>query len=161
MKGIRGRLTLGILGTVARVAVGAVLAYAGLMKLVEPAANFEAVLGQYDILPQGWISVLARTIPWVEWITGMLLVLGYMISASAFAAAVLSLAFVMALSGALGTDEALKGCGCFGSRGIVLTVRQAFWLDWSNLVLAIFIFFSKHRPFSLDNLLSKPRGDRS
>lgn len=139
----------------ARLAVGALFALAGFMKLMEPAANFQAVLEQYPLLPAAAAPFLSRGIPWVEWIGGMFLLLGYLTRMSAGALALLSMGFVVVLSGPVvwrvpGLDE----CGCFGSSWIPLTLKQAYLLDWLLLSSALAIFFRRKKPvFSLDQFL--------
>ncbi len=134
----------------ARLFLGGVFAYAGFMKLTEPAANFQAVLEQYTLIPNALIPILARTIPWIEWLGGMFLIVGYMTRVNAFILALFCLSFIFVLSGSVWSGEGLKMCGCFGGSGIVLTVRQAYFLDWINLGIACLIFFERNRLLTLD-----------
>lgn len=146
-----------VLFLLARLLVGAVFAYSGFMKLVEPAKNFQAVLEQYAFLPSIFLPFLARVIPWMEWLAGMFLILGYMTRACAFLLICLCLLFIVALSGPFWHGDSLKECGCFGSQGIVLTVRQAYFLDGVNLILGLLLFFKQDHPYSLDCFLSKKK----
>lgn len=133
----------------ARLFVGSIFAYAGFLKLMEPAANFQAVLESYPLLPTAVIPFLARTIPWAEWLAGTFLIVGYMTQASALLLTLLSLGFVAVLTSQLGGHGA-ESCGCFGS-GLALTVRQAYLLDWASGILGIYLFSRKRHPLALEN----------
>lgn len=137
---------------IARLWVGGVLAYAGFMKLLEPTANFQASLEQYPLIPPVLLPFLAKTIPWMEWIGGIFLMLGYLTQVCAVLFAFFSLTFIVVLSGLFWTGSAGKGCGCFGQSGFTLTVNQAYILDWVNLILSSFIAFRKKQVLSLDQL---------
>ncbi len=136
----------------ARALVGAVFAYAGFLKLMEPPANFQAVLEHYPLLPAALAPFLARTVPWAEWLGGMFLLIGYMTRAGALLLTLLSLGFVAVLTGSVFGPKAAESCGCFGS-GLALTVRQAYLLDWATLLLGIFLFRLESHPFALENRL--------
>lgn len=140
------------LALAARLWVGAVLAYAGFMKLMEPAANFQAALEQYPLLPAPLLPFLARILPWVEWIGGAFFMLGYLTRACAFIFVFLSLGFIVILSGPFWTGSAAKSCGCFGEGGFTLTVSQAYALDWANFILSFFVVSVKKPALSLDRL---------
>lgn len=139
----------------ARWVLGGVFAYAGLMKLLEPAANFQAALEQYPLLPPVILPFLARFLPWVEWILGMLLVLGYAIRGCTLVLGLLSISFVVVLTASFSSGGALKHCGCFGNSGIPLSGREVYLLDWLNIVLAVFIFWRHDISWSVDSLLRK------
>lgn len=140
------------LALTARLWVGAVLAYAGFMKLMEPSANFQASLEQYPLIPPLLLPYLAKTIPWMEWMGGIFLMLGYLTRICALLFAFFSLAFIVVLSGPFWSGSAGKGCGCFGQSGFTLTVSQAYILDWVNLMLSSFIAFRKKPVLGLDQL---------
>ncbi|MBI4549707.1 MAG: DoxX family protein [Candidatus Omnitrophica bacterium] len=138
-----------------RFVLGGVFAYAGFMKLTEPSANFAAALEQYLLLPRPWIPVLARLLPWAEWIGGMFLLLGFMIRSSAALLGALSAGFVAAISWNLLHGKALENCGCFGSGRAVLTPLQVYLMDWLNCVIGIFLAGRGTREWSLDALLQR------
>jgi len=143
-----------------RLFMGAVFAYAGFMKLTEPVANFRAVLEQYAAIPSVLLPILAAMIPWLEWGGGLFLILGYMIRPSAFLLSLFSMSFIVLLSGPFWAGEGSKSCGCFGVRGILLTVKQAYYLDWANLIAGFMIFSKKHFPYSLDCLFFGEKGSK-
>ncbi len=135
----------------ARFWVGGFFAYAGFMKLMEPTANFQASLEQYALLPDFLIPFLARAIPWLEWLGGMFLIVGYFTRGAALVLAVLSLGFLAVLSGPVWLGQGLKECGCFGKTGLTLTQNQVYLLDGVNFLLAGFLSLRKRHPLALDN----------
>lgn len=148
---------LSVLALAARLILGGVFMASGLIKLLEPAANFRANLYQYEIIPVMLVPFLSAVIPWMEWILGFFVLAGYALRWSSFAlgAFSLSLASVIALSGKLGLD-ASHTCGCFGENGPQLTYPQIFSLDLLNACFGFFLFTRKDSPFSLDRFLLAP-----
>lgn len=148
------------LWVLARVAAGAIFAYAGLMKLLEPAANFEAALLKYGILSPHWIPWIARILPWVEWVVGGFLIFGYFTRGAAGAGSLICLLFLVTLgSSRLFLESGGSDCGCFGASGLRLSVRQIFWIDLLNLAVLLRWFFRKTMPWTLDSLLLKGKGE--
>lgn len=138
----------------ARIFVGLVFAYAGFSKLMEPAANFRGVLTQYEVIPYALVPTIAVIFPWLELVFGVFLILGYAPRVSALILAGFSFIFLIVL----GSSKLMLGsvpisCGCFGEGGIHLTVRQVFFLDLIDAVLAIRLFQKKEHPLSLNRWL--------
>ena len=122
----------------ARLAVGVVFAYAGFMKLIEPVENFQAVIAAYRIVPPALAPIAARAVPWLEWLAGACLVLGYLPRTSAGVVSLLSAAFsVLLAAGLLGGKGLPHDCGCFGASGLHLSPPQALALDLVSLALAL------------------------
>ena len=141
----------------ARILVGFVVAYAGFSKLTEPSANFEAALLRYGVFSPALIPILAKTVPWFEWIFGSFLMLGYAPRFSAVIVTSLYLGFLVALSSsqiflAAGNTD----CGCFGSSGwLHLSVRQIFIVDLAGFLLAAGLARQPIFPWSLHGFLVK------
>lgn len=141
----------------ARILAGLLLAYAGWTKLTEPAANFEATLLKYGIFNPGWIPWLARVVPWMEWLLGSFLIVGYAPRAAAGGASLLFLGFLATLtSSRLFLESGGSDCGCFGERGIHLSLRQIFLIDLAGLAATLRLAFCSRFPFSLHSFLVKP-----
>jgi uncharacterized membrane protein YphA (DoxX/SURF4 family) len=104
------------LAAVLRLGLGALLAVAGLFKLRDP-AGFAVEIGNYQLMP-ALAPYLAAALPATEVVVGLALILLPVAwrRASAIAAAVLLVAFAVAVSSAY-----LRGiniaCGCFGGGG--------------------------------------------
>lgn len=96
-----------------RLLLGAVFVYAAYTKLRQPYLFFALSIDSYQLLPEWAVLALARTLPWLELILGMLLVSGsWLRYTSIVATGILALFFsVMLWSYAHGAGI---DCGCFG-----------------------------------------------
>jgi len=136
-----------------RVFVGIVFAYAGLSKLMEPVENFAAVLGNYDLIPAVLVSIFARIVPWLEWVLGGFLVLGYAPKHVARMMAGMTGIFLGVLVYSFLTGGADSDCGCFGQSGLQLSKKQMFILDIVNFGILLRLSFLDKFSFSVDSLL--------
>jgi uncharacterized membrane protein YphA (DoxX/SURF4 family) len=140
----------------ARLFAGFIFAFAGYSKLLEPIANFEATLMKYGVYPPAWVPAMARVIPWLEWLLGTLLFLGYAPRLASAGTALLSLGFIITLgSSPLFLEAGGTDCGCFGQSGIHLSLRQIFVVDLFVFLASLRLVFLKEFPFSLDWILLK------
>jgi len=96
---------------VLRFAIGAIFIYASVNKLFNPQDFAKAIL-RYDMLPVFTINMLAITLPYVEFITGILLITGIYKKGASMMAIVSLFVFLIALvsASARGLDIS---CGCF------------------------------------------------
>ena len=98
---------------VTRIGLGAVFIYAAYTKLRHPWMLFAFSVNSYQILPEWAVTLVARTLPWLELLLGLLLVSGYQLRCVAVASSALLLGFFAVMLRAhfkgLGID-----CGCFG-----------------------------------------------
>lgn len=95
-----------------RLLLAAVFFYAGVVKL-GTSEQFAVTIAQFYILPKSWIGVFAGGLPWLEIVVGILLLVPRTSRAGAFAAAVLLVIFIAALT--WGWSQGFTfGCGCFG-----------------------------------------------
>lgn len=139
-----------------RLFIGGIFAYAGFSKLMSHPENFQAAMAEYGMIPSFLLPVLARTIPWVEWLAGMFVLAGYQFRPSVLLLAAMSVSFCVLilvsgkLWGAGGGD-----CGCFGG-GIHLSSRQMFFVDLFNTVNGLWLArSSKSMPWTLDRWLGQ------
>ncbi len=135
-----------------RLMVGGTFLTAGFMKLLEPAQNFQLVLEQFTWIPRTALEPLAKSIPWIEWIAGGWLLVGFLPRLAAAVLGLLSLGFIVILSGPVWTGQGLAECGCFGT-GTGISINQMYGLDWVNLILAAFLLTRSAYPFALENRL--------
>jgi len=140
----------------ARLFSGFIFAYAGWAKLNEPSANFEASLLRYGIFSPQWIPLLAATLPWIEWLLGSFLILGYAPRLVAAGCSFLSLAFLVTLSSSrLFLESGSADCGCFGQSGFHLSIRQIFFVDLVSLCLTTRLALARDFPWSLHSIFVK------
>jgi uncharacterized membrane protein YphA (DoxX/SURF4 family) len=137
---------------VARLIIGILFIYASWHKLLDPAA-FAVSVRNYAIIPPEYSNLVALTLPWIEMIAGILLIVGVQTKpASLLTTGMLAVFFgaiLYAYSVGLDID-----CGCFGTAasspghiGIYHLFR-----DGSLLVLSMFIFAMDKGMLSLANL---------
>jgi len=124
---------LALIGTVVtivgRLLVGLILCIAGVAKIRRGQSRFlKAILG-YDLVPRGAAIVLSRWLPWIEVLTGILLLVGFLSRLAVVIAFGLLLLFSTAIVISL-LNRRDNDCGCLGS----LTPVQ--WrLVYRNLLL--------------------------
>ncbi|MGO9129282.1 MAG: MauE/DoxX family redox-associated membrane protein [Bryobacteraceae bacterium] len=96
-----------------RIALGAVFAYAAWLKLKEDWYLFAMAIDGYKLLPQWAVILVARTLPTVELLLGLLLIAGpWLRYSSAALTLILGVFFgLMVRSYVLGMHN---DCGCFG-----------------------------------------------
>jgi len=101
------------LALIGRLCLGAIFLYAAYTKLRHPWMLFAFSINSYQILPEWAVTLLARTLPWLELLLGLLLVSGYQLRCVAVASSALLLGFFAVMLRShfkgLGID-----CGCFG-----------------------------------------------
>ena len=100
--------------TFGRVIVGVILLVAGIIKIRNGPNRFlEAIMG-YDLIPESVAFVLARCLPWLEVLSGFLLIVGLLSREVALLAFGLFFVFTMSITISLvrGKDN---DCGCFKS----------------------------------------------
>jgi len=98
---------------VARLALAAVFLWAAYTKLRDPWMIFAIEIDAMHIVPGAMVGFLARTMPWLELLLGVLLLVGFQTRVAASAATALLAVFfttllVLYLRGFQGD------CGCFG-----------------------------------------------
>lgn len=145
---------------IARLIVGGLFIYMGIMKVAEPVA-FLKLIKLYEILPLQppiFINATAITLPWIEIVCGVALVTGVFRRGAAVIITVMLLVFTPAIliraidlyAGGTGEfptfcDVAFD-CGCGG--GAINSCRKLAE-NSGLLVLAVFAIFSSSRRFCL------------
>lgn len=114
MRLLRHPLLQRVLGT----ALGALFVYASLDKIVHPAdfariVYHYQVIGPSQVLPPLVPNLFAVSLPWVEVVTGLLLVAGAWRREAAAAAALMLVVFLGAVGSTLYRGIDVGGCGCF------------------------------------------------
>jgi putative oxidoreductase len=128
-----------ILNFILRLALGGIFVYAGAGKIIDP-AGFATDIGNYRLLPHDWIHLMAITLPWIEVVAGLLLILGVWKRASALLITLMLVAFIAAIGQAVARNLNIE-CGCFGTVGgrqvgliaiaeDVAMLAAALWLTW-------------------------------
>lgn len=101
------------LSLVLRIALGLLFCYAAYTKLRQPWLVFAMSIDAYRILPPWAVFSVARTLPWLELIVGVLLISGRFLRYAALVASLLLLIFYVAMIRAYAAGGGID-CGCFG-----------------------------------------------
>lgn len=105
-------MTIRFLHWISRIFLAVIFIYAGYTKIVNP-IQFAAAIEKYQILPPGAVIRVVNTLPWIEVVVGVLLIVGIKIRCFAATAGAILAFFVviMAITHARGIEA---DCGCFG-----------------------------------------------
>jgi len=94
-----------------QLALGAIFVAAALPKLSDP-PSFAHMIYNYRILPAGLINISSLTMPWVEILCGLALILGIWVRPARWLITLLLVTFMIAISINLLRGNAID-CGCF------------------------------------------------
>lgn len=94
-----------------QLALGAIFVAAALPKIADP-PSFAHMIYNYRILPAPLINIAALTMPWVELLTGLALILGVWVRPARWIITVLLVTFMIAIGFNLARNNAID-CGCF------------------------------------------------
>lgn len=104
-----------IAGLLARLIVGGLFIYAGLLKALAPAEEFGYAIESYRVLNAQFSLWAAYLAPWLELYAGLLLTFGVFTRFNALLAAAMLLFFEAMLGQAWLRGLPITSCGCFGS----------------------------------------------
>ena len=149
-------------GVVARLVVGGVWVAAGLLKLPDPTESVRAVRN-YRILPESLVPFVGHTLPVLEVLIGVCLLVGLLVRANAVVSCVLLTAFIVGIASAWARGLSIE-CGCFGGSGGTLGDYAAKYpweiaRDVGLLVGSAWLVVRPRSPWALDNRLF-PADDR-
>lgn len=124
-----------IFGLLARLILGGVFIYAGLIKALAPAEEFGYAIESYKVLNAQYSLWAAYLAPWVELYAGLLLAGGVFTRWSALFTGAMLIFFEALLGQAWLRKLPVTSCGCFGSAGSNSLPRE-FLQNLALLVLA-------------------------
>lgn len=120
------------LALVLRICVGSVFIYASMSKIPYP-AQFAEATASYRLVPYWLLNLGAVILPWVEFVCGLFLVIGFMTRASAILIACMMILFnVMVLINMIW--GAPITCGCYDTVGEPIGWRKIL----ENVIMLIF-----------------------
>lgn len=126
-----GLLTHPYLALAFRIYIGIIFIYSGMFKIVYTAEFAETIAG-YEILPYWALNIFAIALPWIELLSGILLIAGIRTKSAAAIIAGMLILFSLAITINLIKGSSLS-CGCFHySREEVMSwwtlIRDLIWL---------------------------------
>jgi uncharacterized membrane protein YphA (DoxX/SURF4 family) len=119
---LRERLTHPWLTLRVQIALGIIFVVAAWPKLVDP-PSFAHMIYNYRILPAGLINISAMTMPWVEMIAGLCLILGVWVKPARWIVTIMLIVFMIAISVNLLRGNAID-CGCFDTSAANKTYEE-------------------------------------
>jgi len=143
---------------VARVILGCIFIYASVDKLRHPDVFAEA-LYNYHLLPDVAINLAAIWLPWLELVSGGLLVLGLWVRGSVLVLAGLMVVFLAALGINLARGLDIH-CGCFVTQSadpitVLTLLRDALFLFLAFYLIWIYQIRGIEDRFSLARVLKR------
>ena len=143
------------IGLVARLIVGVVDLWAGLVKFPDPAGNVRQVRA-FDILPEAIVPTVGHALPTIEIIMGVALILGLLTRLFAVIGALFFLAFIIGIASAWARGLEIN-CGCFGSHGVPADPHRQYAVDIARdiglLICCLWLTIWPRTRFALDNVL--------
>jgi len=97
----------------ARVALGGIFIVAALPKMWRP-DQFADAINNYRILPYFLVNISALALPWVEFLFGAFLIVGFRIRVASLATTIMMTVFLAAIISAWARGIDIT-CGCFGT----------------------------------------------
>ncbi|MCS6809492.1 MAG: MauE/DoxX family redox-associated membrane protein [Bacteroidota bacterium] len=135
-----------------RLVLGSVFVVAGVEKIAQPHV-FAKAIDNYQMLPSSLVQTMALILPWIEVVSGILLVFGVRLRANSAIVAGMLVVFLIAIGSAMARDLDID-CGCYSQGGGEKIGWKKVAEDVGLLILAVQIFVAASRndilPFSLE-----------
>lgn len=143
---------------IGRILLGGIFIYASLSKILNPDQFAQAVMN-YRVVPLVSVNLFAIVLPWLELVSGILLLVGLLTGGSIVMITVLMALFLGAIGSALlrGLDIS---CGCFSTDGVYTITIFYFIRDLLLFALALQVLLYDRGILSVDTL-HKRRGQPS
>jgi len=148
MPGRSGILHNDYLELLVRIIIGVVFIYASLDKIENP-AQFARIIHNYHLLPGELVNLTAITMPWIELICGICVILGIYKEGGILILGILLIIFAVSIGVNLFRGVDLE-CGCFTvssrakSNSLELLLR-----DFGYLVLTVYLLINRSQKFDI------------
>lgn len=133
---------------VARIFVGGIFVIAGFFKLTDPIENFRGMITAYGVVPYVLVTPISLFLPWLEFLAGVFLIVGYFPRWAAAFLGVCSISFVILILSAKSIGTLPESCGCFGEH-VPISPYQMLVLDTLSFLLALRLFQIKNHRLCL------------
>jgi len=144
-------LTHRYLALALRLYIGGLFIYASMYKINYP-AEFAETVASYQMVPYWAVNIFAVVLPWVELISGLLLIAGIRSRSAAVVIGLMMIMFTTATFISLIRDAAIT-CGCFSAVGENISwrtlVRDIIWVIMTIHILLFDRAFHLEKRFSL------------
>lgn len=133
-----------ILTLISRLVIGSVFIYASYYKIIEP-ASFAKSIWYYHLIPGSLINLIALILPWVEFISGLFLIIGVNYRGSVILVNIMMLVFIIALASAVVRGISID-CGCFKASKVGTdSARESLYRDFGYMILCLQLLFSRSK----------------
>ena len=150
-----GWTALAWIGLLARLVVGGVWIWAGVLKVPHPEESVTAVRA-YQLLSPSLADGVGRVLPMLEVVVGACLVVGLLVRVTGVVSAVLQLAFIVGIASVWSRGIHIN-CGCFGNGGYDPDAFSKYpWeiaRDTGLFLLSVLVVWLRRTPLALDNVL--------
>lgn len=141
------------LGLIVRIIVGAMFVVVGLAKVADPVL-FAKEITNYNLMPDFSINIFAIVLPWVELISGLLLIAGVRIRANAVIIGAMLIMFIIAVASAWARGLNIN-CGCFSHIAQETVGLKKILENTGLLILCIYLYFFPGNLLTLDFVSKK------
>lgn len=139
-----------------RLILGVVFVIAAYGKLLHPDVLVSTVIN-YNILPLGMAKLFAYTLPWIEMIAGLMLIIGLGTRGASFALSWLLLSFIIAIWVNIKRGVSME-CGCFDIFGMNEKIGSAILIrDIIFLLVTVILVFTKNFVLSVDSFMERKK----
>jgi len=142
------------LSLAARLLVGVVFIYAAVGKIANPFL-FAKEISNYGIMIDQSVNLMALTLPWIELIIAIFIILGIRLKASAVISTFLYIVFIIAIGIAI-----IKGldinCGCFAKSASKVGFTRLLE-DLGLLIVSIYIVIYPIEKLTLERIINRKK----
>ena len=136
------------LGLLARLIIGIFFIVVATGKIADP-LHFSGEINNYDLLPDKIINIMAIALPWLELVSGLLLIFGVRIKANS--ALLIAMLFVFTLAVSIAIMQGLDiNCGCYSA----VEERKVGWSKVAEniglIILGVIAFFNEAKRFAFE-----------
>lgn len=125
-----------------RMVLGAMFVTVAMTKIPNP-EKFANEIGNYNLLPNISLNMMALFLPWLELITGMLLIFGYKVKENSFLILGMLVVFTLGVLSAMARGLDIN-CGCYSE----IAVKKVGWekvLENTGLIImALYLFLTSN-----------------
>ena len=132
-----------------RLVVGFLFVYAGIGKAADPNL-FAKEIGNYHMIPYSLLNIMSLGMPWIEIISGILLMAGVRIKANATIIGIMLIVFIAAVATAWARGLNIN-CGCFPGKTVVVGLPKILE-NTATLIGCIYLYIFPVQKFTVENL---------
>lgn len=141
-----------------RIIIGGIFLVSGLAKISDP-VRLIFTLRDFKLFPEIIVPFTAIYLPWLEFILGLLIIVGLLYRTSSLMLACLNFIFMLAILSVIVRGIEVD-CGCFGLLADMLKIpdmadMKAVIRNMLFIGMSIYIFKTKGTLFSLENYFKK------